>query len=104
MKYRLFIDDLRYPTTPDWLVARTSYDAIYAVRNYGMPYEIAFDHDLSGEDTAMAFIGWLEEQVATGDITIPDDFFFTVHSQNPVGKRNINQAMTHLLETYVYKD
>ena len=28
MDYKLFIDDERYPVTPDWFIARNSYDAI----------------------------------------------------------------------------
>ena len=103
MKYRLFIDDLRYPTTPDWFVARTSYDAIYAVEHYGMPYEIAYDFDLGGDDTAWDFFIWFEEQVVLGKITIPDDFMFSVHSANPVGKKRITEAMNHLLDNFVYK-
>ena len=41
MTYKLFIDDERYPVTPDWFIARNSYDAIYAVKEYGLPSEIA---------------------------------------------------------------
>lgn len=45
MNYRLFIDDERFPVTPDWFVARTSGQAIKAVKMYGLPQEIAFDLD-----------------------------------------------------------
>lgn len=50
MIYRLFIDDERFPVTPDWFIARNSFQAIKALELYGMPKEIAFDHDfrLSG--------------------------------------------------------
>ena len=56
MNYRLFLDDERFPTTPDWYIARNSYQAIYALHNWGIPVEIAFDHDLGGEDTAIRYI------------------------------------------------
>lgn len=100
MKYKLFIDDERYPTTPDWFVARSSYDAIYAVTNYGMPTEIAFDHDLGGDDTAMVFIKWLEGKLLDGEILIPELFSFSVHSQNPIGSRNISNAMDNLIKYF----
>ena len=46
MNYCLFIDDERFPVTPDWFVARNSYQAIKALELYGLPQEVAFDHDL----------------------------------------------------------
>lgn len=50
--YKLFIDDERFPTKPDWFVARTSEQAITAIKNYGFPKEIAFDHYLGDDDFA----------------------------------------------------
>lgn len=46
MNYRLFIDDERFPVTPNWFIARNSFQAIMALELYGIPQEIAFDHDL----------------------------------------------------------
>lgn len=95
--YRMFIDDERYPTAPDWLIARTSYDAIYFVTTFGMPREIAFDHDLGGSDTAMVFIKWLEQELLEERLTFPDNFRFSVHSQNPIGAKNIQSYMDQLI-------
>lgn len=98
--YRLFLDDERYPTKPDWFIARTSYDAIHALENFGVPYEIAFDHDLGGSDTAMVFINALENYLIDSGTGLPPAFQFTVHSQNPVGAENIRQRMENLIEYF----
>jgi len=46
MSYRLFIDDLRNPASPGWVVARDSDTAIKILEARGCPAEISFDHDL----------------------------------------------------------
>lgn len=98
MKYRLFIDDLRFPTTPDWFVARNSYEAISALCLYGCPQEIAFDHDLGGQDTAMVFVKKFADMLLDGEISLPEGFKYSVHSANPVGAENIKSFMDQLME------
>lgn len=102
--WKLFIDDERFPATPEYLIARTSREAILMVQYYGLPTEIAFDHDLgvvNGEtDTSMVFIKWLENKVVDGEITIPSNFKYSIHSQNPVGVQNIKFKMNQLLKYY----
>lgn len=71
MTYRLFIDDERFPVTPDWFVARNSFQAIKALELYGMPQEIAFDHDLGGQDTAINFINHLENELIDRELKFP---------------------------------
>ncbi|QCP47908.1 hypothetical protein FAZ95_01155 [Trinickia violacea] len=89
-RYRLFIDDLREPASPSWVVARTSKQAIALLATRGCPSEISFDHDLGDDDTAMAVVKQLiEMDLNAGGHFIPDDFAFTVHSANPVGRDNI---------------
>lgn len=100
MEYRLFIDDERYPTTPTWMIARTSYDAIWMVSEWGMPIEIAFDHDLGGPDTAIVFISWLEEQLMDEKLHIPEGFTYSIHSQNNVGAANIQSRMDQILRHF----
>lgn len=100
MSYKLFIDDERYPTTPDWMVARTSYDAIWMVENYGMPTEIAFDHDLGGEDTTMVFLKWLEQKLMEEFVAFPANFKYSIHSQNPIGAKNVKLYMEDLLNFF----
>ena len=92
MTYKMFIDDERYPPSGkgEWGVVRSSAGAIIAVLTRGVPNFISFDHDLGGSDTAMVFIDWLVEKVMDKELSIPADFSYTIHSQNPVGKYNID--------------
>ena len=98
MTYKLFIDDERYPVTPDWFIARNSYDAIYAVKTYGLPSEIAFDHYLGGSDTSMVFIHFLNDYMIDNNLKFPSGFKYSIHSQNPVGAKNIDVFMMNLME------
>lgn len=97
MSWKLFIDDERMPNQPDFIIARNSYDAIWMINNYGIPIEIAFDHDLGGQDTAMRVVSYLEDLVYIKEVKLPEFFTFSVHSQNPVGKQNIIAAMSRLV-------
>jgi hypothetical protein len=100
MTYKLFIDDERFPATTEWVIVRSSEEAKDAVRNYGIPRFISFDHDLGGDDTSMAFIHWLIKIVldSNGHMKFPAEYY--IHSQNPVGAANIkslmDSAITHL--------
>ncbi len=97
MTYKLFIDDERHPVTNDWVVARSSFDAIAHVTEHGIPNEIAFDHDLGGQDTTRNFIKWLIDHIIDNDLHFPADFKFSVHSQNPIGADWIKHTMTELV-------
>ncbi len=90
MTYRLFIDDIRAPIAEDWLVARTSSEALGLMANRGCPIEISFDHDLGGDDTAMVVVKrMIELDIDAKGGFIPPAFTFAVHSANPVGRDNI---------------
>jgi hypothetical protein len=87
----MYLDDIRTPAVPeDWIIVRSSQQAIEYVQQYGMPASASFDHDLGGEDTTMIFLKWLVEMDMHEPYKfIPKDFCYTVHSANPVGKENI---------------
>ena len=104
MTYRLFIDDERFPVTPDWFIARNSYQAIKALELYGMPQEIAFDHDLGGQDTAINFINTLESEIIDRNLEFPKGFEYTVHSQNPIGAANIISRMDSLIDYFEFEE
>lgn len=104
MIYRLFIDDERFPVTPDWFIARNSFQAIKALELYGMPKEIAFDHDLGSQDTAIVFINHLENEMIDHALKFPKEFIYTVHSQNPIGAANIISKMDGLISHFGYED
>lgn len=95
--WKLFLDDERFPMTDDWKIARNSTDAVMYVCIWGIPNEIAFDHDLGGEDTSIKFINWMTEQVLDGKLNIPEGFKYSIHSQNPIGAENIKHKMDAIL-------
>jgi hypothetical protein len=94
----LFIDDLRDPPGVEWVVARSSSEAISLLKERGCPARISFDHDLGGDDTAMVVAKWLiDTDIDCSGRFIPDKFDFSVHSANPVGAANIQG----LLDAYL---
>jgi len=108
MTYKLFLDDIRFPATSDWIIARNMDDAVWYIKNHGVPFFISFDHDLAadhyiigdGEKTGYTFAKWLTTYVSERNITLPANFDFYVHSMNPVGANNIRNYMTHWLHNY----
>lgn len=88
--YRMFIDDIRDPPPGDWIVVRSTDEALAYVETNGMPAFISFDHDLGGDDTSMVFLRKLVNNLWNGNDDPPD---YTVHSANPVGKLNIISFM-----------
>lgn len=100
MPYKLFIDDERYPIRPDCMIARTSFDAIYFVQNYGLPIEMMLDHDLGGQDTAMVFLKWFEKFLDETDQTLLKGFTYSIHSQNPIGANAMKLFMEDLILQY----
>lgn len=88
--YKLFIDDIRNPPQGDWVVVRSSDEALAYIQNNGMPAFISFDHDLGGDDTTMVFLRKLVDFIWNGDDDPPA---YEVHSANPVGRKNIISFM-----------
>lgn len=99
-KWILFLDDERYPTSPDCLIARNSYDAITFTKMWGIPTEMRLDHDLGGGDTTMVFLEWLMTYMLDNGVVFPEDFKYSIHSQNPVGAENMKSYMDQLLEYF----
>ncbi len=87
-RYALFIDDERDPTkSRNWISARTSTEAFHVIMTRGIPEFISFDHDLGGDDTSMIFLRkFIDYLITRGIKTFPD---YYVHSQNPVGSKNL---------------
>ncbi len=104
--YALFIDDERYPPRDGrpWRVARTSSDVETILFFYGPPLHVSFDHDLgdgepTGHEIAKAMVeGDMDENQHSGyAVGLHEDFTYYVHSQNPIGKSNIEG----LLDSYL---
>ncbi len=104
--YILFLDDHRDP--PDKLknvsiIARSYDDAVSVLKWCGVPMIISFDHDLGEGKTGYDFAKYFCDQVLDGKINLDlNEFDFTVHSENPVGAKNIEAYMdnfiAHLIE------
>lgn len=89
--YNLYIDDLRNPPADrEWVVCRSSQEALDRIMEIGMPSFISFDHDLGEDDTTMIFLRRLVNEVWDGQTVIPD---YQIHSANPVGAQNIRSFM-----------
>ena len=93
MTWKLFIDDERYPPNDgtDWKIARNLYEMRHLLIENGSPDFISFDHDLgdgtpTGFDIAKQLVEW---DMVGYNFRFSDNFEYYVHSQNPVGKANI---------------
>ena len=116
MTYTLFLDDIRYPEDVrvdlgpyrDVIICRSMDDAVWAVRQYGLPTFISFDHDLAdthyiigdGEKTGYTFAKWFCDYVMDNKLDLPVGFSYAVHSMNPVGAENIRMYMENFLKVY----
>ena len=85
--FKLFLDDLRSPPDGTWVVARSVAAAKVYITEYGVPYQVSFDHDLGGQDTP-ALLHWLIEKHLDEELDITG-ITVSVHSANPVGRENI---------------
>jgi hypothetical protein len=115
---KLFLDDIRNPKDcanglvpshlnkfyweSDWFIVRTHNEFVDWITKNGLPDFISFDHDLADEHYIMDFsrileaiplektgydsAKWLGNYCLDNKVNLPD---FVVHSQNPVGKANI---------------
>jgi hypothetical protein len=89
----------------EWVVARSYADAMVEILNRGFPKFVSFDHDLGHEK----YTGYeLAKQLVENDIISGDkesrreykfcvNFDFYVHSQNPIGKANIEGLLNNYL-------
>ena len=95
---KLYIDDIRNPKTDgNWIILRTSHDAIEYVKKYGLPDYMSLDHDLGGDDTVMIFLKWLiEYDLDNNGEIIKNNLEWNIHSANNVGVENIQG----LLQSY----
>jgi len=102
MSYYLFLDDERFP--PDdgrnWVICRDGFEAAGVIGSMGFPKYISFDHDLGDSiPTGLDFVKWIVDADLNGHITIPNDFDYFVHSQNPVGAANIRGLLDGYLKS-----
>lgn len=90
--YNLYLDDLR--PTPEGFDRVYDYEEfITFISKNGLPQFISFDHDLGLGKTGFDCAKWLVEFCLDNQVSLPE---FTVHSQNPVGKENIETLLNNL--------
>lgn len=105
MKWKLYLDDIRTPSDPTFMIARTVNDAQKIIHLLGVPTFISFDHDLGIDDegnlllSGYDFAKWLVEMDMEKIFTLDENFDFTVHSQNPVGAENIRAYLKNYMES-----
>jgi len=90
---KLYLDDLR-PIPDGYDGVRSFEEFVEYITTNGLSDFISFDHDLGEGKSGFDCAKWLVEYCLVHDRDIPD---FSVHSQNPVGKENIEG----LLEGFV---
>jgi hypothetical protein len=96
----MFIDDERMPPEGmKWVIARSFHDVKRIISQFGWPQFISFDHDLGdGEPSGKDIANWMVEKDIDSAVFGPN-FKWTVHSQNPVGAKNISSLLSQYLET-----
>ena len=97
----IFVDDERFPVNDgrNWIIVRTMSEFINLITNSNDKIEyISFDHDLgNNEPTGIDITKWLVEYDMDHNI-ISNDFDYFVHSQNPVGKMNIESYLNNYIK------
>lgn len=63
-----------------------------------MPSFVSFDHDLANELTGYDVAKFLVKADIDGSATFPENFDFYIHSQNPIGKTNIEGYLKEYLK------
>ena len=81
------------------IIARSMEEVKNLVSDLGMPSFVSFDHDLGdNEPTGYDIAKWMVARDLGRAYQFPDDFDFYVHSQNPIGKRNIEEYLGSYLK------
>lgn len=97
MSYRMFLDDERLPSYGDYIICRSALQAKKYIYMYGIPEFISFDHDLGEKETGYDIAKLIIDIDLLYD-NLPDNFSFQVHSQNPIGKENIEKLLNRYLK------
>ena len=106
--YNIFLDDERFPpsqkprnytspvVSPMLLIVRCYLDFVWLIDNYGLPKFISFDHDLGEDKTGLDCANYLVQYCLDNDLK--PIFKWFIHSQNPIGKANIDGLLKNFLE------
>ena len=101
--YKMYLDDIRDPKNNFDVIVRSYDEAVEYILKNDIPNFISFDHDLGLENNGIVvksgydLAKWLVEQSLDGNLKFPNDFSFSVHSANPIGKNNIESILNNYL-------
>lgn len=98
---KLFIDDLRQPPDDTWVVTRSYQETVEYIEANGLPAMISFDHDLGLAETGYDVAKWIVEQILDEKFDFPVSFSYTIHSANPVGRKNIESLMDNFTKYWI---
>ena len=104
MTYAIFLDDERFPAGDGdqinglpIVIARSFDEAVDLIKTQGWPDMVMFDHDLGIGPSGYDFAKWMVEyDLDNGGM--PDNFKYDIHSQNPVGAKNIKTYLDSYLK------
>lgn len=107
-KWNLFLDDERNPSDVYWMkvdygsytwkIARSVDEAISLIEKYGFPDSMSLDHDLGDNfPTGYDFVKWVVNEDMDNPIMNEDAPEVFYHTQNPIGKKNMESLMTSYL-------
>ena len=86
---KLYLDDVR-PTLESYQRVYNFDEFVKFIAEKGLPNFISFDHDLGEEKTGYDCSKFLVDYCLDHNLKLPE---FHVHSQNPVGKENIEKLL-----------
>ena len=93
---KLYLDDLR--GTPEGFDRVYNYaDFVEYITQNGLPDFISFDHDLGEDESGYDCAKYLVEYCIEHNLSLPK---FSVHSQNPVGKENIERLLNNFSASF----
>src|SRR5690606_23444645 len=93
---KIYLDDLRL--IPEGLTGVRSYgECVNYIETNGLPAFISYDHVLGLQASGYGCAWWLVIYCMDHKVKLPD---FPVHSQNPVGKKNIESLLNNFRKQF----
>ncbi len=100
MSYSIFLDDERHPPkNSSYNIVRSYKEFCNLIDTLGIPEFISFDHDLGEDKTGLDCAKYIVDYCLNNNVY--PDFNFVVHSQNPVGKENIEGLINNFKEVVI---
>lgn len=88
---KLFVDDIRVAPA-GWTGVSTINDAIKTIAFFE-PQEISLDHDIEGNKETFMAVAHFIGQKAAAEALWADDLSITIHSDNPVAAKEMEQLL-----------